>query len=155
MGHVRGNTFLSVLRRLAETDPDRPALTCGEVTLTRAGFVERVERLAALFAGRGVAEGSTVAIGFPKSVGFVESMFAVWAVGAVPLPISDRLPPLERSAIVDLAGPSLIVGVPQPEAGAWPAMESVPGQLPAGSFTPGVSLAWKIVTSGGSTGRRS
>jgi bile acid-coenzyme A ligase len=153
VSHVRGNTFLSVLSRLAEADPDRPALTCGEVTATRAGFVQRVERLAALFADRGMAEGSTVAIGLPKSIGFVESMFAVWAVGAVPLPISDRLPPLERSAIVDLAGPSLIVGVPQAQAGAWPAMESVPAQLPAGSFTPGVSPAWKVVTSGGSTGR--
>jgi bile acid-coenzyme A ligase len=123
------------------------------VTLTRAEFVERVERLAALFAGRGVADGSTVTIGLPNSIGLVESMFAAWALGAMPVPISDRLPPLERSAIVDLANPSLVVGVPQAEAGARPTMESVPWQLPAGSFTPGVSPVWKIVTSGGSTGR--
>ena len=151
--NVEGTTFFSVLRRLAEADPDRPALTCGEVTVTRAGFVERVERLAALFASRGVAEGSTVTIGLPNSIGLVESMFAAWAVGAVPLPISDRLPPRERSAIVDLANPSLVVGVPQAEAGARPVMESVPWQLPAGSFTSGVSPVWKLVTSGGSTGR--
>lgn len=42
MTDAGGNTFLSVLRQLAETDPDRAALTCGEVTVTRAGFVERV-----------------------------------------------------------------------------------------------------------------
>jgi bile acid-coenzyme A ligase len=123
------------------------------VTLTRAGFVERVERLAALFAGRGVAEGSTVVLGLPNSAGLVESVFAAWALGAVPLPVSGRLPPLERSAIVDLASPALVVGVPQSEAGAWPALESVPGQLPAGSFTAGVSPVWKLITSGGSTGR--
>ena len=99
--------------------------------MTRAGFVERVERLAALFAGRGVAEGSTVVLGLPNSAGLVESVFAAWALGAVPLPVSGRLPPLERSAIVDLASPALVVGVPQSEAGAWPALESVPGQLPA------------------------
>ncbi len=93
--------------------------------MTWAGFVERVERLAALFAGRGVAEGSTVTIGLPNSIGLVESLFAVWALGAVP----------------------------QSQAGAWPALESVPRQLPAGSFTPGVSPVWKLVTSGGSTGR--
>ena len=118
MSDVGGNTFLAVLRQLAETDPDRPALTCGEVTLTRAGFVERVERLAALFAARGVAEGSTVTIGLPNSTGFVESMFAAWAVGAVPQPVSHRLPLLERSAIMDLACPSLVVGMPQ--SGAAP-----------------------------------
>jgi bile acid-coenzyme A ligase len=53
------------------------------VTLTRAAFVERVEGLAVLFAGCGVAEGPTVAIGLPNSAEFVESMFAVWALGAV------------------------------------------------------------------------
>ena len=142
-----------MLRQLARTHPDRPALTYRDETLTRAGFVDRVERLAALFADRGVTEGSTVTIGLPNSIGFVESMFATWAVGAVPQPISDRLPPLERAAIIDLADPALVVGVPQAEGGARPALESVPRQLPAGSFTPGVSPEWKLMASGGSTGR--
>ena len=142
-----------MLRQLAGTDPDRPALTYGDETLTRAEFADRVERLAALFADRGVAEGSTVTIGLPNSIGFVESMFAAWAVGAVPQPISDRLPSLERAAIVDLADPALVVGVPESEAGARPALESVPRRLPGGSFTPGVSPEWKLMTSGGSTGR--
>jgi bile acid-coenzyme A ligase len=150
---MEGTSFLAVLRQLAEVDPDRPALTCGEVTLTRAEFVERVERLAGLFAARGVAEGSTVTIGLPNSTGLVESLFAAWALGAVPQPISHRLPPLERAAIVDLANPSLVVGVPESEAAGRPALESVPHQLPPGSFTPGVSPVWKLVTSGGSTGR--
>jgi bile acid-coenzyme A ligase len=150
---MEGTSFLSVLRQLAEADPDRPALTCAEVTLTRAEFVERVKRLAGLFAARGVAEGSTVTIGLPNSAGLVESLFAAWALGAVPQPISHRLPPLERAAIVDLANPSLVVGVPESEAAGRPALESVPQQLPPGSFTPGVSPVWKLVTSGGSTGR--
>jgi bile acid-coenzyme A ligase len=151
--NVEGTTFFSVLGQLAEADPDRSALTCGQVTLTRAEFVERVERLAGLFADRGVAEGSTVTIVLPNSIGLVESLFAAWAIGAVPQPISDRLPPLERAAIVDLARPSLVVGVPPSEAAGRPALESVPQQLPSGSFTPGVSPVWKLVTSGGSTGR--
>jgi bile acid-coenzyme A ligase len=121
--------------------------------LTRAEFVDRVERLAGLFAARGVTEGSTVTIGLPNSTGLVESLFAAWALGAVPQPISHRLPPLERAAIVDLASPSLVVGVPVSEAGGRPTLESVPRQLPLGSFTPGVSPVWKLVTSGGSTGR--
>ena len=133
--NASGTTFLSVLRQLAETDPDRPALTCGDITLTRAGFVDRVERLAAQFEARGVAESSTVTISLPNSIGFVESMFAAWAVGAVPQPVSHRLPAPERSAIMGLASPSLVVGMPQSEAGPWPTLESVPGQLPAGSLS--------------------
>jgi bile acid-coenzyme A ligase len=150
---VEGTTFFAVIDQLAQADPDRPALTCGEATLTRAEFVERVGRLAALFESCGVKQGSTVTIGLPNSIGLVESLFAAWALGAVPQPISDRLPPLERSAIVDLADPSLAVGVPPWQAGGRPALESIPDQLPAGSFTPGVSPVWKLVTSGGSTGR--
>jgi bile acid-coenzyme A ligase len=123
------------------------------MTLTRAEFAERVGGLAALFAGLGVAEGSTVTIGLPNSIGLVESIFAAWALGAMPVPISDRLPPPERSAIADLADPSLVVGVPRSEAGGRPALESVPEELAAGSFTPGVSPVWKLITSGGSTGR--
>jgi bile acid-coenzyme A ligase len=90
-GNGAGGHVFSVLRQLADDIPDRHALTCGEVTLTRAEFVERVSRLAALFAGRGVLEGSMVTIGLPNSIGLVESWFAAWAVGAVPQPISDRL----------------------------------------------------------------
>jgi pimeloyl-ACP methyl ester carboxylesterase len=135
VSNAGGTTFLSVLRQLAETDRDRPALTCGDITLTRAGFVDRVERLAAQFEARGVAESSTVTISLPNSIGFVESMFAAWAVGAVPQPVSHRLPAPEGSAIMGLASPSLVVGMPQSEAGPWPTLESVPGQLPAGSLS--------------------
>jgi acyl-CoA synthetase (AMP-forming)/AMP-acid ligase II len=97
--YVQGTTFLSVLRQLTAAEPARPALTYRDQTLTRAEFTDRVERLAALFAGRGVTEGSTVTIGLPNSIGFIESMFAAWALGAVPQPVSDRLPALERDAI--------------------------------------------------------
>ena len=145
--------FLSALDRLAQADPDRPALTSGPVRLTRAEFLERVRRLAALFAGLGVQEGSTVTIGLPNSIDFVETMFAAWALGAVPQPISNRLPPLERTAVVDLANPALAVGVPREEAGERPVLETLPEELPAGSFAPGVSPVWKIMSSGGSTGR--
>ena len=149
----QGTTFLTVLRQLAEADPGRPSVTYGDETLTRAEFVQRVEGLAALFAERGVTEGSMVTIGLPNSIGFMLSMFAAWAVGAVPNPISSRLPALERAAIADLAGPALMVGVPAAESGSRPVLEEVPAQLPAGEFTPGVAPDWKLMTSGGSTGR--
>jgi len=121
--------------------------------VTRAEFVDRVKRLAVLFADRGVVEGSTVTIGLANSVEFLECMFASWALGAVPQAISDRLPPRERAAIVELADPALAVGVSESDASGRPTLLSIPVDLPAGSFTPGVSPVWKIVTSGGSTGR--
>src|ERR1700744_76134 len=152
-GGGQGTTFLTVLRELAQADPARPAVTFGDDTLTRADLVSRVENLASLFARLGVAEGAPVTIGLPNSVGFVEAMFATWALGAVPQPISDRLPSRERAAIVQLADPAPGVGVRAGEGGARPVLESVPRDLPPGPFTPGVAPEWKRMTSGGSTGR--
>jgi bile acid-coenzyme A ligase len=46
-----------------------------------------------------------------------------------------------------------MVGVPAAESGSRPVLEEVPAQLPAGEFAPGVAPDWKLMTSGGSTGR--
>jgi bile acid-coenzyme A ligase len=149
-------TFGLALRRLAEAEPDRPALTCGGVTLSRRQFLERFERLATLFAELGVRAGSTVTIGLPNSIGFLESTFAAWELGAVPQAISHRLSAAERSAIIELADPALTVGLPQSEVGGRPMLESVPEDLSASlprTEDPPVSPVWKIMTSGGSTGR--
>ena len=150
---VTGTTFLSALREGAERAPNRPSLTCGPVTLTRAEFLDKVERLAGLFESHGVTNGSNVSIGLPNSTDFVVSMFAAWAVGAVPQPIASRLPTAERLALLDVARPSLVVGVPEAEAGDWPVLESVPAELPVSRFTPSMSPELKAVASGGSTGR--
>ena len=144
---------MSALRSNAERDPHRPALTCGEATLTRAEFVDRVERLAGLFADLGVQQGSTVTIGLPNSLGHVASVFAALAVGAAPMPISDRLPPAERAALIELADPALVVGAPQEETVGRVSLPVLPEQLPAGAFTPAMAPVTRIIASGGSTGR--
>ncbi len=82
-------------------------------------------------------------------------MLATWLLGAVPQPISHRLPSAERAAIIELADPALVVGVNAEEAGGRPSLEAVPDDLPSSSqaVDPAVSPVWKILTSGGSTGR--
>jgi bile acid-coenzyme A ligase len=154
-GAVSETSFGAQLRRLAAAAPARAALTCEDRTLTRAELTERTDRLAAYFAGLGVGVGSTVTIGLPNSIEFVESMIATWLLGAVPQPISHRLPSAERAAIIELADPALVVGVNAAEAGGRPNLERVPDNLPPTSqvIEPSVSPVWKILTSGGSTGR--
>ena len=46
----------------------------------------------------------------PTSVAFVESMLAAPKLGAVPQPVSSRLPVGELTRIVELAQPKLVVG---------------------------------------------
>jgi bile acid-coenzyme A ligase len=150
-----GDVFLG----LAEADPERPALTCEDVTLSRRELVDRAGRLAVQFAQLGVVTGSLVTIALPNSLEFVETMLAAWWLGAVPQPISDRLPMIERRAIVELADPALAVGIPADEAEGHPIMSAeevtAAAEGPVSGLVPSPVTApmWKVITSGGSTGR--
>lgn len=141
---------------LAERDPDRPAVVHEGKTASRRELDRRANRLARAYAARGVAPGDLVTLGLPNGVEFLAATLAAWKLGATPQPVSARLPARERAAIVDLADPSLVVGVDPADAGGRPA-------VPAG-FEPGADVSdaplpdvtprhVRAMTSGGSTGR--
>jgi bile acid-coenzyme A ligase len=144
------------LAALAAADPLRPAVTCGDVTVTRAELDARTNRLARAYQALGVTRDSFVTIGLPNGVEFIEATIAAWKAGATPQPISHRLPGVERQAIVELADPSLLVGVDTAAAGRRP---SVPAgfepdpSLDDQPLEPRIAASLKAPTSGGSTGR--
>src|SRR5262249_5030154 len=101
----------TVVGNLARVAARRAALTCGTDTVSWAALEARTNRLARAYRELGVTPGSFVTIGLPNGIEFFESVLAVWKLGATPQPISSRLPAAERRAIIDLANPSLVVGV--------------------------------------------
>jgi len=149
-------SFGRVFTVLAEEEPDRPALSFEQRTLTRRQLESASNRLARAFAERGVGEGHFVTIALPNSIEFVSSCIACWKLGAIPQPVSSRLPDRELSAIVELADPSLTVGVDParyPERACLPpGFQPEPGTDDA-ALPDVVSKAWKAPTSAGSTGR--
>ncbi|MEZ5217065.1 MAG: AMP-binding protein [Ilumatobacteraceae bacterium] len=158
-------TLVSFPRRLADfaaAHPDDPAVTCGERSVTRAQLERNGNRLARHLADLGVGLGDFVTVALPNSVEWFETYVAIWKLGAIPQPVSAKLPPRELVAIVELAGSKVVVGVD-------PGSE-LAGLLPAGTaclsaghdahasyaddpLPDAVSPAWKAPTSGGSTGR--
>ncbi len=152
--------FGTRLSSLADRDPDRAALTCLGVTVSRGELVIRAQRLAGHLAELGVGPGSIVTIGLPNSIEFIEAMLATWWLGATPQPISHRLAPAERVAILALAEPAVALGVPEEETGSRPTLSAAHVRLAAGGdggdfapLEPAVAPIWRIMTSGGSTGR--
>ncbi len=151
-------THAAHLTFLADTVGDEPALTVGTTdqseTLTFAEFDAAANRMARHLQGIGVVQGDFVTIAEPNSIEFVVAFAACWKVGAVPQPVSSRLPQRELDAIIDLANSVVVVGVD--EAGD---RHTVPlGFRPEAdvdsSPLPDIeSPAWKAPTSGGSTGR--
>ncbi|HUP85807.1 MAG TPA: AMP-binding protein, partial [Acidimicrobiales bacterium] len=99
------------ITQMAELDPERAAVTCGGTTLTRQQLEQRANRLAHDFLERGVELGDMVTIALPNSTDWYVAMAACWKVGAVPQPVSAKLPARELQAILELADPKLVVGV--------------------------------------------
>ena len=152
--------FFEAIRRHADAAPDRPSLTFGDTMLTRAELVASAERLAGDFAQRGVTAGSWITIALPNGIEFVQASLAAWLLGATPQPISHRLPVAERVEITELANAALVVSEHAEEAGDRPVMsaEEVREAAASGEDAPEpreavLSPEWKVVTSGGSTGR--
>lgn len=135
---------------LARGDPSAPAVTCGDDHLDFAGLDREATSLAARLSGAGVGVGDMVTIAHPNSVEFVVAVCACWKVGAIPQPVSHRLPEPELRAIIDLADSRVVLGAPPGlvTERALPDPGEV-GPLPADPVSP----AWKAPTSGGSTGR--
>ena len=161
MADHAGTTFGARLVELAATDGDRAALTFESVTLSRSELVDSVARLVARFAALGVGVGATVTIGLANSVELVQAIFAAWWVGATPHVLSPRLAAPERAAIIELAEPALVVGLTGDEVGARPTLDVdelrvATATALTGASAPGpdaVAPVWKIMGSGGSTGR--
>ena len=122
-------SYPAVLAQHADRRPDDVALVCDEREVGFSELQQRSNRLARDFESRGVGHGDFVTLALPNGVAFVESCFAAWKLGAIPQPVSARLPDRERFAILEHARPALVVGVEAAGAAGFPS-------LPVG-FEPG------------------
>jgi bile acid-coenzyme A ligase len=149
-----GTPLGQVFTRLAQARPDAPAVTCGETTLTFLELERRANRLARSYARLGVHRDSFVTIGLPNGTRFPEAVVATWKLGAIPQPVSSRLPLPELQSIVGLADSALVVGLdPQDGRPCVPADDEADPALPDEPLAAVAGRAWKAPTSGGSTGR--
>ncbi|HQC77280.1 MAG TPA: AMP-binding protein [Mycobacterium sp.] len=145
----------TAISRLAAEDPDAPAVTCNGHTLTRAALDSTTNRLARAYADLGVRQGDYVTIALPNSVQWVQAVVATWKLGAIPQPLSARLPDTEYRHLLDLRPRALLVGRPDPRG----VVPSVPGDFEPGpevsdaALPEAVSPSIKSMASGGSTGR--
>ena len=143
------------MSQLAAAAPDVPAVTHNGSTITRGELESVTNRLARAYAELGVKQGDCVTIALPNSIEWVQAVVAVWKLGAVPQPLSARLPDAEYVDLLDLTPRSLLVGRPDPRG----KVHSVAGDfepptaLSDAPLPEAVSPSLKSMASGGSTGR--
>jgi bile acid-coenzyme A ligase len=150
-------SYAAWLAQLASEAPDRLAVTDDDRSLTRRELDELADRIARAFAASGVTTGDRVTIALRNTAEFLAAAIGCWKLGAIPAPVSWRLPGRELDAIVGLADPKVVLGC---EPGTYPGRTCLPAgwepppavddELP---LADAVSDPWKAVTSGGSTGR--
>ncbi len=149
-------SYSEAFRRLVQEKPDAIAVVCDAASATRAELESAANRRARSWQAQGVSVGDRVAIALPNGVPFIECVLAVWKLGAVPVPLSSRLPEKEQREIVDLADPRIVIGVPdgrypdritETEASLAPAEES------DAAVEDRISPHCQAIASGGSTGR--
>ncbi|GAA4283779.1 AMP-binding protein [Brevibacterium daeguense] len=119
-----------------------------------AELESRTNQLARLFAQEGVGEGDFVLISTPVGSLMMLSAIAAWKIGAVPMPVSDRMVQGELNAIVELGRPALAVDTTDRSI-AVPRLTDVRGaeRLSDAPLPAVVAPQLKVPTSGGSTGR--
>jgi bile acid-coenzyme A ligase len=152
MGRV---SYGRAITQLAEADAERIAVLCDDEQLSRGELERRANRMAHAFAAQGVEFGRLVTIGLPNGLEFIIAVIATWKCGAIPNPISPRLPPPEIAGILELAQPALVVGFDDLEH-RYPSIPShfePPADLPDTPPSDVVSPRERAIASGGSTGR--
>jgi bile acid-coenzyme A ligase len=141
--------------RLAQLAPDEPAVTCEGRTITRGELDASTNRLARAYAEHGVRQGDYVTIVLPNSIEWVRAVLATWKLGAIPQPVSPRLPDAELDGLLELRPRALVVGRDDPrgQTASLPKGFAPDAAVSDALLPEMVSPAWKAMASGGSTGR--
>ena len=87
--------FATVLETVADVRADHTAVTHGDRSLTWRQLDERASRLAAFLAGRGIGTEDRVAIALYNGPEYLESVFAVLKLRAIPVNVNYRYQPEE------------------------------------------------------------
>jgi acyl-coenzyme A synthetase/AMP-(fatty) acid ligase/rubrerythrin len=94
---------------LADCDPARIALACGEQQLSYGDLRDRVARAAGLWRARGLKPGDRVAIKLPDGIDWVVAFLGtIWA-GGVAVAVNPQIPAPEWHYILDEAGFNVIL----------------------------------------------
>ena len=113
----------------------RPIRTCGDDSITRAGFDAAANRLARDLQARGVGLGDMVTIALPDSIAWFVTAAAACKLGAIPQPMSYGLPDAELREIVELADSKVVVGAEPERLPGRTALSAHLGAEPAGEAT--------------------
>lgn len=93
--------MLSLLQQLASQPPEKVAFVFEQQAVNYQTLCERIEGIAVHLRAQGVAKGQHVALLMDNHRAFVESLYAIWVIGAVAVPLNPDYTAAELSYILD------------------------------------------------------
>jgi len=103
------NNFYELIVFHAKKSKNKVALLVDDTNITYIELKERVDKLAAFLADKGVKEGHKVALFLRNSPEFIYSIFAISKIGAILVPINTFLKDEELSYILKDSGSSVLI----------------------------------------------
>jgi acyl-CoA synthetase (AMP-forming)/AMP-acid ligase II len=135
-----------LLEAAADRYGDREAYVEPGARISFADWVSRSRKVAAGLAARGVRKGDVVALRLPSGIDYATCYAGAAMIGAITTGLNPRLGPREVAAILESAGPALVVSEPAE-------VQSMAGdndRLPDAELNRGDAVA--LIFSSGTTG---
>jgi long-chain acyl-CoA synthetase len=130
------------LKAHAASQAQKPALVCGDTSLTCAQFVAGAERLAMEWLSRGLLPGDRIALHLRNGLELATSYYACFAAGFVAVPINNRLTAEEIGWVLEHSGARAYVA--EPDLRIQPSIpirefdrSAAPGERSPGERSPG------------------
>ncbi|MGB6338663.1 MAG: long-chain-fatty-acid--CoA ligase [Candidatus Aminicenantaceae bacterium] len=102
-----------LLRKTAETSPDKTAVICGDKRYDYSQLMDRVDRLASGLRSLGIRKSDRVAILHKNCHQFLETYFAAAKIGAILVPMNYRLSAEDFVYILDNSQARLLITQPE------------------------------------------
>jgi acyl-coenzyme A synthetase/AMP-(fatty) acid ligase len=96
-----------------ESNPEKPAILCGEQTLTSRALAAAIMARAELLRKSGVTEGARCLIFSGRGLAFWVDFIALWAIGAVAVPVESAVAQDHAAEIIRCAAPGFVSGRPE------------------------------------------
>src|ERR1700728_1771832 len=101
--------FATVLEPVADVRTDHTAATHGDRSVTWRQLDDRSSRLAGFLAGRGIGADARVAIALYNGMEYLESVFAILKLRAIPVNVNYRYQPAEMLHLFDDAQVTAVI----------------------------------------------
>jgi long-chain acyl-CoA synthetase len=116
---------IEALYQRARTSPNSVAFIVGEDRWKYLWLAAQAERFARGLAGRGIRKGDRIALHMPYRPEFVIAVYACFHVGAVVVPLNNRLEAVKLKPLLERLRPALYIG----DANLYSKVDAVDGSI--------------------------